>query len=201
MNYKQLFVTTYKVFFGLLGFTAIATEISVLVERGLFNPVNFFSYFTILTNILVFLTFIVSAIAENHGVNKKISAIRSAVTVYILLVGIAFTVLLSGLDDITFTIVPWDNIVLHYVIPIAVLVDYLIDRPYRTSFNKALTWLAFPLAYLIYTMMRGAITGWYPYPFLNPLTHGWSIVIPAVIGVIVLAVALTWLVVRFSKKR
>lgn len=201
MNYKQLFITVYKVFFGLLAFTSIAIEISVLVERGLFNAVNFFSYFTIITNILVFLTFIVSAIAENHGVNKKISAIRSAVTVYILLVGIAFSILLSGLDNVTFTIVPWDNIVLHYIIPVAVLIDYLIDRPYRTEFNKALSWLAFPLAYLAYSLMRGAITGWYPYPFLNPSLHGWSVVIVTVMGIVVLSVALTWLVVRFSKKR
>lgn len=201
MNYKQLFVTTYKVFFGLLGLTAIATEISVLVERGLFNPVNFFSYFTIIANILVFLTFIVSAIAENHGFNKKISAIRSAVTVYILLVGIAFTLLLSGQSDITFTIVPWDNIVLHYIIPVAVLVDYIIDRPLRTDFNKALSWLSLPLAYLAYSLLRGAITGWYPYPFLNPGLHGWGLVIATVLGIVVLSIGLTWLVVRFSRKR
>lgn len=200
MNYKQLFITVYKVFFGLLGFTAIATEISVLVERGLFNAVNFFSYFTIIANTLVFLTFIISAIAENHGVNKKISAIRSAVTVYILLVGIAFTILLSGLDDLTFTIVPWDNVVLHYIIPVAVLIDYIIDRPYRTDFNKALSWLALPLAYLAYSMMRGAITNWYPYPFLNPSLHGWGVVIATVLGIVALSVGLTWLVVRFARK-
>lgn len=201
MTHKQFFLIIYKVLFGLLGFTAVATEIAILVERGLFNPVNFFSYFTILTNVLVFITFMASAIAVAHHINKKLSVLRSAVTVYILLVGVGFSILLSGLSDMTFTAVPWDNAVLHYIIPLAVLVDYIIDRPLKTDFNKALTWLAFPLVYLIYTMMRGALTNWYPYPFLNPTPYGFGLVILTVVGIIAVALLLTWGVVRFAKKR
>jgi len=196
-----IFAIGYKVFFGFLGFTAIATEVATLVERGMFNPVNFFSYFTILTNLLVVLTFIVSAVALAHGKNKSLSAIRSAVTVYILIVGIGFALLLSGLDGVTFSAVPWDNAVLHYIIPVAVLLDFIFDRPYRTRFTKALWWLAYPFAYLVYTLLRGAVTGWYPYPFLNPVTHGILQVIVTVIGIILLAVGLTWLAVRFGKPR
>lgn len=201
MTHKQFFLIIYKVLFGLLGFTAIATEIAILVERGLFNPVNFFSYFTILTNVLVFITFIASAIAVAHNINKKLSVVRSAVTVYILLVGIGFSILLSGLSDVTFAAVPWDNAVLHYIIPLAVLVDYIIDRPLKTDFNKALTWLTFPLVYLIYTMMRGALIDWYPYPFLNPQTHGFGLVILTVVGIVGVALLLTWGVVYFARKR
>ena len=34
--------------------------------------------------------------------------------------------------------------------------------------NAPLLWLAFPAVYLGYTIIRGALTGWYPYPFLDP---------------------------------
>lgn len=196
-----IFAIGYKVFFGFLGFTAVATEVATLVERGSFNALNFFSYFTILTNIFVFLTLIVSAIALAHGVNDKISSIRSAATVYILLVGVGFSILLSGLDGITFAAVPWDNTVLHYIIPLAVLFDFIYDRPLKTDFNKALTWLVFPLTYLIYALMRGIVTGWYPYPFLNPLTSGFGTVVLSIMGLIGLSLALTWAVVRVGRNR
>ena len=171
------------------------------VERGNFNPVNFFSYFTVLTNIIVFVTFLISAIAVAHGKGKKVSALRSASTVYILVVGVGFSVLLSGLEGITLTAVPWDNTVLHYIIPIAVLIDYVFDRPVRTEFKKALLWLIYPAAYLVYALIRGGLTGWYPYPFLNPATNGVWATVAVIAGIVVLAVGLTWTIVHFGKKK
>jgi hypothetical protein len=32
--------------------------------------------------------------------------------------------------------------------------------------------MAFPLLYIIYTLARGAIVGWYPYFFVNPHRNG-----------------------------
>ncbi len=29
-------------------------------------------------------------------------------------------------------------------------------------------WFIFPLGYLLYSLIRGPIAHWYPYPFLNP---------------------------------
>ena len=61
------------------------------------------------------------------------------VTVYILIVGIGFALLLSGLTDVDFTAVPWNNTVLHYVMPVVMLIDLLIDRPAkRIRFGTAL---------------------------------------------------------------
>src|SRR5687767_167458 len=159
----------YKLFFGLLGLSSIIIEIATIIERGRFNPVNFFSYFTIETNILVFITLLVSAIAVAMGKNGKLDELRSAATVYILIVGIGFSVLLAGLECVVLTAVLWDNVVLHYIMPVAMLVDFLIDRPKRkVLFKKSLLWLLFPIIYVAYSLTRGALVGWYPYPFLNP---------------------------------
>lgn len=192
----------YKLFFGLLGFSAFVTEIATIVERGRFNPINFFSYFTIETNILVFMTLLLSAIAVAMGKNGKLDVLRSAVTVYILIVGIGFSVLLAGIDGITLTAVPWDNTVLHYIIPVAMLVDFLIDRPKRTlPFKQSMVWLLFPVIYVTYSLTRGALIGWYPYPFLDPDTKGYGVVAFTVMGLFVLALGMTWIISKLSGKR
>jgi hypothetical protein len=192
----------YKLFFGLLGFSAIVTEVATIAERGQFDAANFFSYFTIQTNILVFLTLILSAIAVAMNKNGKLDIVRGAVTVYIFLVGVAFSVLLARIEGITFTAVPWDNLILHYIMPLAMLIDFLFDRPKRKlSFKWSLLWLIVPVAYLAYSLIRGAITGWYPYPFLCPDIHGYEGIAVVAAGLLGLTLILIGAVTKLSGKR
>lgn len=129
-----------------------------------------------------------------------INAFRAAVAVYILIVGIGFSLLLSGLTDVAFTAVPWNNLVLHYAMPAVMLLDILIDRPKkRIRFGTALIWLIFPAGYAAFSLVRGNLTGWYPYPFLNPANGGYAPVALTIIGLVVLGVALTWLVTLLSR--
>lgn len=191
----------YKLFFGLLGFSAIVTEIATIVERGRFNPINFFSYFTIETNILVAVVLLLSAIATAWGKNVKLDTLRAASAVYILVVGLGFSLLLAGLENTEFTAVAWDNIVLHYLMPVVMLVDLVIDRPKRlASFRQRMWWLIFPVAYLSYSLTRGAITGWYPYPFLNPDPNGYGAVAFVVSGIVAMTLVLTWLIGKLSRR-
>lgn len=192
----------YKLFFALLGFSAIVTEIATIAERGRFNPANFFSFFTIESNILVFVVLLLSAVAVAMGKNGKLDTLRGATTVYILIVGIGFSFLLAGLEDVALTAVPWDNTVLHYIMPIAMLVDFLIDRPKRKlAFKQSLYWLLFPIAYVSYSLTRGALVGWYPYPFLNPDINGYGAIAFTASCLLVLGLALVWGVCKLSGKR
>lgn len=192
----------YKLFFALLGFSAIVTEIATIAERGRFNPANFFSFFTIESNILVFVVLLLSAVAVAMGKNGKLDTLRGATTVYILIVGIGFSFLLAGLEDVALTAVPWDNTVLHYIMPIAMLVDFLIDRPKRKlAFKQSLYWLLFPIAYVAYSLTRGALVGWYPYPFLNPDINGYGEIAFTASCLLVLGLALVWGVCKLSGKR
>ena len=143
---RNTFLISYKLFFALLGFSSIVTEMAVTMERGTFKAENFFSYFTIETNILVVIMLLMSAVAIAAGKNSKLDLFRSATTVYILVVGIGFSALLSGLEGVKLTAVPWDNVVLHYIIPVAVFADFMTDRPRRKlPFKRALLWLLFPI--------------------------------------------------------
>ncbi len=181
-----------KLALGLLGLSAIVTEIAVLSERDAFAPARFFGYFTILSNLLVAIVLIVSAVLTAAGCGRLVDAFRGATTTYVLVVGIGFSVLLAGLDDLVFTAVPWDNIVLHYVVPIGALVDLLVDPPRRLRLRRSLVWLAFPLGYLAVSLVRGEITGWYPYPFLDPETDGGAAVAGTSAGLLLLGVLLIW---------
>lgn len=195
-------LVTAKIGFGLLAFSSIVSEIATIVERGTWVPENFFAYFTIETNMLVVLSLLLSAVATAaNAQGARINAFRAAVTVYILIVGIGFALLLSGLTDVDFTAVPWNNTVLHYVMPVVMLIDLLIDRPAkRIRFGTALIWLIFPAGYAAFSLVRGNLIGWYPYPFLNPTEQGYAPVVLTIIGLVVLGVALTWLVTLLSRR-
>jgi hypothetical protein len=83
------------------------------------------------------------------------------------IVGIVFSVFLR--DANLGSLVPWVNIVLHYVMPV-VMVAYWLILPPKTalSLRQIVWWLIYPALYLVYILIRGRIVGLYPYPFLNP---------------------------------
>lgn len=192
----------YKIFFGLLGFSAVVTEMVVLIERGMFIDVRFFSYFTIQINILVYFTLIASAVFLALGQQKRLDKLRGAAVTYIIVVGLGFALLLSHLSHISFAAVAWDNIVLHYIIPVAVPLDYLIDPPAQPlRWSTALTWLAYPLLYLGITLLRGLLTDWYPYPFLNVQKEGLAPVLGVVVGLFAMTVLVEFVVIALSRRK
>jgi hypothetical protein len=113
-----------------------------------------------------------------------------------------FTVLLSGLDPARLTAVPWDNTVLHYLMPIGVTLDWLLDRPVRRiGFREALPWLGVPLVYVGYSLVRGPLVDWYPYPFLDPTDGGYGRVAVVSVVIAVVVAAFAWLVTRVPARR
>jgi hypothetical protein len=97
---------------------------------------------------------------------------------------IVFALLLSGTD--VDTAIPWVNAVVHQLLPVVMIVDWLIDPPAdRLTIRQGLAWLIPPLIWIVYTMIRGPIAGWYPYPFLDPTNGGYGSV--AVTTLVILA--------------
>lgn len=92
---------------------------------------------------------------------------------YMTITGITYSLLLSNIE--VDTAVPWINVVLHYTMPTVIVIDWLVDLPgKRISLRDSLIWLAFPLAYLVYSLLRGPFADWYPYPFLDPRIDGYG---------------------------
>jgi hypothetical protein len=88
---------------------------------------------------------------------------------YMLTTGLVYAVLLSGGKVST----PWVNAVHHKIMPGVMIADWVIDPPQtRLVLRRTLQWLSFPILYIAYTLIRGAIVDWYPYFFVNPHHSG-----------------------------
>ncbi|EEL05689.1 hypothetical protein bcere0014_25630 [Bacillus cereus BDRD-ST196] len=161
-----------------------------------FNPVNFFSFFTIESNILVAVILLFSSFGTAlFGRSEQFGVLRGAATVYILSTGLIYFLLLRGLEESLQTAIPWVNTVLHYIMPLAMILDWVINPPTKTiTWKQAASWLVFPLLYVVYSLIRGPFVNWYPYPFLDPRIGGYGRVFLYSIGISVVIGAICGLV-------
>lgn len=188
-------INTYRLGFATLTVVAIAVQAADLNARGILVPSNFFSYFTIQSNLIAVAVFLGSVAWWRTAPSAAWELVRGASVLHMTTTFVVFAVLLSGTD--VDTAIPWVDTVLHRVMPLAVMADWLIDPPrHRIPFRTSLRWTTFPLVWLAYTMLRGVIVGWYPYPFLDPAREGYASVavyIGAIVAFgIVLCVVIAW---------
>jgi hypothetical protein len=140
-----------------------------------FAAANFFSFFTIQSNVLAAAMLVLAALVRTRERTPLFDAVRGAVTLYISTTGVVFAILLAGLQEELQTTIPWVDFVVHKLIPIVLVADWLIEPPRnRLPALLAGAWLAYPLAWFVYTLVRGADVGWYPYPFVDVGEHGYG---------------------------
>lgn len=169
-------IAIYRLLLSLLAFSALITQFVTRAQVKPFNPVNFFSYFTIESNILVAVILLLSSlVTATFGRSEQFGVLRGAATVYILTTGLIYFLLLRGLEESLQTAIPWVNTVLHYIMPLAMILDWVINPPTKTiTWKQAASWLVFPLLYVVYSLIRGPFVNWYPYPFLDPRIGGYG---------------------------
>jgi hypothetical protein len=154
---------------------------------------DFFSYFTVLSNCAAATLLIILAVRPALAHAPRFVVARGAITLYMVVTGIVYAVLLAPASaDVGLTL-PWVDAVVHEIAPVVVLLDWLIDPPrQRLSVRQVALWLVFPAAYLAYSLIRGPIVDWYPYPFLDPGdgSGGYGSVAITSVGVLVTMVVL-----------
>lgn len=140
-----------------------------------FTIVNYFSYFTILTNLLI-TVFHFSMLFEKSkpAIWFNQPGKKTALTLYIVIVGFIYQVILrwmwspQGLAMIT-------DEILHSITPLYFLIGWLLlFEKTKLKWSVLFPWLIYPLCYLIYTIIRGSLVNWYPYPFINVSEIGYS---------------------------
>jgi hypothetical protein len=196
---RRLFVISYRWIIAALVVAGIVTQL--VHTLGLKPPggiVNFFSFFTIEANIIAAVVFMIGAIPGREPNSRWYDLVRGAAATYMSVTGVVYAVLLSDLPSRTDSTIPWVNEVLHYLMPLVVFLDWLFVPPKHTiRFRESLSWAAFPLVYALYSLIRGAATTWYPYPFLNVDMHGPGQVLVNCLGIgigtIVFVTAIGWL--------
>lgn len=120
-------------------------------------------FFTILTNLLVAVTFGLLAIRRDGASPPWIAAL----TLSIVLVGSVYHVLLAHLVDLQGLELIVDH-GLHTVLPVACALWWLIYAPKRGLIYADLPIFAlWPAVYVAYALWRGSLDGVYPYPFMD----------------------------------
>jgi len=202
---KRPFVAAARLFFGLLTFAALIASFRYSVIQLGTSGVNFFSFFTILSNHFAAVILIAGAIhlIRRKGPTEADDILRGSATAAIAIVGIVFGLLLSHLDS---GMIPWTNFVLHYLMPVVMVLDWLILPPKTTLVPRHIWfWVIYPIAYLVYSLIRGAILNWYPYWFIDPNKSpgGWTGVIlfsaAITVGFLAVSFALLWLGNKLSR--
>ena len=160
-------------------FAIIAQFILMLENRTTTIPemvVRFFSFFTILTNILVasyFTNQIITSKGKTENLLNKTGTL-TAITVYIIVVGLVYQIALRHLWKPTGLQMIVDEL-LHTIIPtLTIIYWFLYEQKAELKWKMIPKFLLYPLFYLAYILVRGKLSGFYPYPFINVTALGWS---------------------------
>lgn len=154
------------------------------------GTIRFFSYFTIQSNILVALVLTAFSIKSSPDEWLVHPFVRSAVAVYIAMVGLVYLALLrhlwmpQGAQWIA-------DVTLHYLMPAGYLMFWLTCvRKSGLRWYDPLLWLIYPLFYLGFVLVRGKMSGFYPYPFIDAKTLGYAGVAANTAGLLIVCAAL-----------
>ncbi|MBB5868449.1 hypothetical protein F4553_001828 [Allocatelliglobosispora scoriae] len=150
-------------FRGLTALSALAGIVLLLIHTG-GDPASLI-YFTVQSNALVAVVFALAALG------RVPVSIRGAATLYIVITGTVYHLVLTNPGSPFFTVDPGahtvHNFLLHTLTPLLAAVDWLLLNRDKTPWWYAGSWLAYPLAYLAFALIRGAVVHKYPYPFLD----------------------------------
>ena len=187
-----------RVAFASTAIVAMTYQFATLNVRPDYAKGNFFSFFTIQSNIIgVAALFALVLVPRTHR-SPLFDGARSAAVLYMAITGVVFALLLSGLQEDLQTTIPWVDFVVHKLMPVVLVADWLVDPPrHRLPRWTVLAWLSYPLAWFGYTLVRGEAVDWYPYPFVDVSRIGYDGVlgrsIVLVIGFAAAGAALLWL--------
>jgi hypothetical protein len=146
------------------------------------------SFFTVQSNILCGVTSALLARSPRRD-GPSWRPVRLAALFGITVTGIVYGTVLSKVHEPHGWQETFTNTVFHYIVPIMMVVGWSLFGPRRRIERRTVTLaMLFPVAWFTYILIYGRITKWYPYPFVDVITHGYGRV--AINAVLVVAVLL-----------
>jgi hypothetical protein len=162
---------------------------------------NFFSYFTILSNILVAITLTVAAFAPGGWFADffRRPSVQTGIAIYIAVTGAVYSLILRAIWEPE----GWHmvaNELLHDAVPLIYLGFWVFFvRRGTLSFANVPWFIAFPIGYAIYSLIRGPIVDWYPYPFIDASELATGELIVNILGLAVAFIGLAFLFVYLDR--
>jgi hypothetical protein len=163
----------------------------------------FFSYFTVLTNLLICVSLTLSLMSPASALGRWFSrpGVVAGIAANIAFVGLSYHFLLSKI---------WNpqgahrlaDVMLHYAVPALYVIYWWLDyskAPLR--WIHPLLWSIYPAVYLVYALIRGSMVGSYPYPFIDAGDLGYGRTLLNSIGLLFVFLALGVLLVALGRAR
>jgi len=159
MKLKQLFLVAMTI----LGWLALAIQMFLVVrivtdagQPPINGVINTLSYFTVLTNLLVAIVVSTSALRGHSDTFLTRPSTMSATALYILVVGLIYSLVLKALWEPT-GLQRAADVALHDVMPVLYVLYWLLFVPKGTlRWSQPIYWLIYPLVYFAYSLLRGA---------------------------------------------
>lgn len=197
---------------AILGWFALIGQLYLMIlnrQVGLTETlIRFFSYFTILTNLILAICYTVLWLFPESNAGKFFAkaTTRTAITAYI---GIVFIVYQTVLRQVwTFEGFGWlINELLHTVTPLyAMFLLYRFPGDKIISYSECIRWLIYPAFYFVWILIFGYLTGWYPYFFVdvNKLGYAGMLKNAAIVSIIFLLFSVLFIYLhnlRYARSR
>ena len=195
----------YIAILALLGWFALIAQFYINITSKI-APISeliirYFSYFTIITNLLVALCCTSLTVNSNSKWVDFFSRQKTltAITVYIVIVGIIYNVILRSLWNPNGLQLLVDEL-LHSVIPAMFLIYWFVFvSKFKLQWNSFLPWLIYPVAYIIYILILGFFYGFYPYPFINVAEIGLQQALINTVGITMAFIVISLLFIGFGR--
>ena len=185
-NIDQKYINIYRLIFCILEWTSLI--IMIVMTFISFNG-SLYSTFTFQSNLLVALWLTITLIFYKRDDKPKLlnPGVRGAITLYITVTFLVYAFILApSSDSPPQGINLFTTLMVHYLIPIAMIIDWLItEANNQYKWTYLLYWMIYPVAYLVYSLILGAFNI-YIYGFFDVTKIG-------ILGLLFVIIGLTFL--------
>ena len=187
--------------------SSVVWQVTDRLAHELFRPAEYFAYFSIQGTLIASVMLAYTGWLSWTGAfeRKQVTIARISATTYSIVTALVYNLLLrNSAGDVRDAGYAWPvvpNEIMHVWAAVIMLLDLLLVAGAYKLRLRASLWVAlYPLAWLIFSVSRGIIDGWWAYWFLNPNDPGG---IPGMLqyvgGITVLMIGLGFILIAAKK--
>lgn len=195
MNRKLAFYISLLALIGVI-FAMVGTAIDS-IQYPLLSALSTLRYFTIQSNLIIFVSFLLHAFLWNSTTKKLVGGS----VLYITITFLGFAIMLeSTWDPVGISLI--GSILNHYLVPIVSILYLIFFREeFKFKFEDIKQWILYPIFYLIFLLFFGLSTGDYLYPFMDIGELGVVTFIITVIVFVIILVAMSYILIKLTNKK
>ncbi|MDE1893965.1 MAG: Pr6Pr family membrane protein [Xanthomonadaceae bacterium] len=198
----------FAAFGAALGWLALALQLLLSIQLTVANGQGaiagawlYLGFFTVLTNLLVAAALTAAAGLGRGALGRffRRADVHTALAMSIIIVCAVYNLMLRQLWHPHGWQIVADN-ALHVLMPLLFVLHWWLAVPKAAlRWSQIAGWQAYPAAYFVYALARGALTRWYPYPFLDVTTLGYPQVLLNACAVLLAFVAVAALLLALAR--